>query len=137
MTTPANDPVRAWLAARGCGEHVVAGGLEGLVDTWGRVVGEVARGYPLTLDDYLNDLDARDLLDRAIALASDVQRDGLAERLAAIDQRFRALTKPSACLWGEEVAADEAWTAEREWWYFAKPKHPGPDLAEDLARAGL
>lgn len=132
-----NDPVRAWLAARGCRADVVEGGLEGLVDTWERVVGEVERGYDLTLDDYLNDLDARDLLDRALALASDAQRTALRGRVTAVDGRFRDATTPCPCVWGEDVAQEEGWLREREWWYFARPRKAGTHLAHDLARAGL
>ena len=52
-----SDPVRDYLQKKGCADHVINGGLAGLVETWEGIVESVAEGYSLGLDDYLNDLD--------------------------------------------------------------------------------
>ena len=58
------DAVRRFLRARGSPAHVVEEGLEGLVRGWEETVERVAAGYPLdTIEDYLNDLDGRQLLE--------------------------------------------------------------------------
>ena len=116
----AGDSVREFLRARGCPDDVVSGGLEGLVADWERVAQAVEQGDPLdTLDDYLNDMDAR------------------AARLGAADARIRAALIPSGrCLWGEAIAASRGWKPAREWWYFMRPARPGPGLRADLGLGG-
>jgi len=128
-----NDPVRDYLRERGCGEHVIEGGLEGLVESWEKTVREVEEGYSLTFDDYLNDLDARQLIAEALAVARDDQRATISARLTRADEKMRSLTEPTeVCLWGEEVAEEEGWTAEGNWWYFARPIKAGSELLAEI-----
>ena len=58
-----DDPIRRFLRARGVADHVVAGGLDGLVADWEHTAERVESGYALGLDDYLNDLDARQIIE--------------------------------------------------------------------------
>ena len=60
------DPVGEFLRNRGCPEHVVRGGLRGLVESWEEVVRSVEEGYSLGLDDYLNDMDGRQLIEEVL-----------------------------------------------------------------------
>jgi hypothetical protein len=127
-----DDPIRRFLRARGAGGHVVDGGLAGLVDAWEQTADQIEVGYPLTLDDYLNDLDARQLIELALRSMPE-PRGSLLARLRRADARVRAGSVPvPRSVWGEEHRADA-----RSWWYFRVPRAPGPDLAEDLAREGL
>jgi hypothetical protein len=127
------DPVRDYLRERGCGEHVVEGGLEGLVESWEQTVRQVEDGYSLTLDDYLNDLDGRQLIAEALIVASDQQRAAINARLTGADEKMRSLTEPAKfCLWGEEVADEEGWTAEENWWYFARPIKAGAEFLAEI-----
>ncbi|HEU4830294.1 MAG TPA: hypothetical protein VFT04_13965 [Gemmatimonadales bacterium] len=127
------DAVRDYLQLRGAAAHVVAGGLEGLLEAWDRLVGEVDRGYRFTLDDYLNDLDVRELLAGAIERAGEPDAERARARLEAADERLRHLVVPTGeCLWGAAVAEDEGWSPEMHWWYFSRPRRPGRALAADL-----
>jgi len=127
------DPVRDFLRERGCGEHVIEGGLEGLVESWEKTVREVEEGYSLTLDDYLNDLDARQLIAEALPVARDDQRATVNARLTRADEKMRVLTEPTKnCLWGDEIAQEERWTAEENWWYFARPIKAGSELLAEI-----
>lgn len=131
MTQP--DPVRDYLRQRGASYSVIANGLRGLVENWDRVVAEVEAGYDRPLDDYLNDVDGRQLLANALELAPDEMRSAYAARIADADKRIRDVTRPSArCLWGQIVADEEGWKPERNWWYFVLPKAPGPKLAAEI-----
>ena len=130
------DPVREYLHERGSGERVVEGGLKGLVEDWEKTVRSVEEGYGLTLDDYLNDLDARQLIADVLLLASDDQRAEIAARLHRADEKMRNLTRStSVSLWGEEVAAEEGWTPEGNWWYFARPIKADPELLAEIDEA--
>src|SRR3954470_8660634 len=79
-----------------------------------------ASTYNLTLDDWLNDLDLRDLIEREMAKAPTVDRDALRSRLELADQAFRDATRESnSSLWGRTAGADHH--ATRQWWYFRYP----------------
>lgn len=128
-----NDPVRDYLRQSGAPYSVVAQGLRGLVENWERVVAQVLEGYNLTLDDYLNDMDGRQLLENALELTPDEVRDTMLPRVRDADLRIRLNLVPAGrCLWGGIVADDEGWTEARNWWYFERPRQPGPRLRDDL-----
>jgi len=127
------DPVGEFLRKRGCPDHVVRGGLRGLVKGWEEVVRSVGEGYGLGLDDYLNDMDGRQLLEEALAVAPAPEKKALLARIRKADADMRALLKPAGrCLWGEETARQEGWTAKKNWWYYSRPIEAGEELLADL-----
>lgn len=128
-----NDPVRAYLRETGCGAHVVEEGLSGLVANWERTVQAVADGYTLGLDDYLNDLDARQLLEEALLVATVEQHAAVIAQIERADELMQSVTEPTqSCLWGDEVAQEEGWTPEQNWWYFARPRQADADLSAEI-----
>jgi hypothetical protein len=128
-----SDPVRDYLNMRGCAQHLCEGGLEGLVARWEAFADEVAGSYALGLDDYLNDLDLRDILEGALAVAEGPAARAARRRTTAADQRFRGATEDCEPLWGPGGGRG----ASKAWWYGRKPSAPGPELAEDLRRDGM
>lgn len=131
------DPVRRFLEQRGSPEAVVAAGLPGLIADWEGTVAQIEAGYPLGLDDYLNDMDGRQLLAEALAIVPAPERPPAEARVRHADARARArLRAVRECLWGVRVAASEDWTPEANWWYFAVPMSPGPLLREELGARG-
>ena len=130
------DPVREFLRERGASEPVIQGGAEALLETWERAARDIAQGYPLGLDDYLNDMDGRELLDDLIAEFPYALKPAQRTRLAAADQTVRAAVAPvSECLWGSAIASREGWTPERNWWYFNLPRSPGQEFRDDLGNS--
>jgi len=130
----AREAVREFLRARGCPDRVVVEGLHGLVTEWERVAESVHQGYPLdTLDDYLNDMDLRQLIAEALAAVPTPPLGALTARLTAADTRMRSGLVPAGrCLWGEAIAMRRGWSAPHEWWYFMRPAQPGPGLRAEL-----
>lgn len=62
------------------------------------------------------------MIAEALAVASDQQLAAINPRLSRADEKMRSLTEPAKiCLWDEEVAEEEGWKAEENWWYFARP----------------
>ena len=57
-----DDEMTAYLRENGYPEHVVRAGRNGLIERWGKFVGEVERGYKFGLEDYRNDLDLRGII---------------------------------------------------------------------------
>jgi hypothetical protein len=133
----AQDAVREFLRARGCAASMVSAGLDGLVSSWERVAESVERGYPLdTLDDYLNDMDLRQLIADVLRAVPIPARGTLATRLGTADTRIRAALVPAErCLWGNAIASKRGWSATHEWWYFMRPIRPGAGLRSDLGLA--
>ncbi len=128
-----SDPVREYLRRSGAPYSVVGQGLRGLVENWERVVAQVMEGYNQSLDDYLNEMDGRQLLENALELAPEEIRDAFLSRVRDADMRIRLnLVRAGRCLWGQIVAEDEQWTEERNWWYYEHPRAPGPRLRQDL-----
>jgi|APMI01.1.fsa_nt_gi hypothetical protein len=92
-----------------------------LLEQWARTVQDVARGYALTFDDFLNDLDVRHALS---AFPSTPELD-------ALDAQFRTHSYPAGgCVWGVENAAAENWDKDTHWYYWRLPRAPGPAFGE-------
>jgi hypothetical protein len=132
------DPVRHYLIERGVRTDLVDDGLAGLVERWARIVEEVARGYQLTLDDYVNDMDIRDIIGGALAVAPPAGREAIEAALASADQKLLAATIPSPSLQNLEDP-ENSWNPENppspdRWWYARRPRRAGPTLTADLAR---
>lgn len=127
------DLIREYLKSKGCPEHIVKGGLQGLVEMWETVVTEVSHGYDLTFDDYLNDMDIRQILEEVTPLAATPAHKSLIKKLARIDAIMRTLVEPTQhALWGKTAAQERGWTSAKNWWYFSKPKKTGPDLRDEI-----
>ncbi len=122
-----SDPVGEFLKRRGCADDIVREGFAGLLARWERIAREVAAGYDLPMEDYLNDLDARQILAEAGVFLSPGASHRFQPRLAAADREFRAHTRPvDECLWGAENEEEMGLDAVANWWYYRLPDHPGP-----------
>jgi hypothetical protein len=137
MTSTETDAVHHYLMSRGCSPMVVRRGLSGLLEQWAKIVTATERGHDASLDEWLNDMDLRDILAGALAAAVPSERRAAAVRLDEADERFHAITEPAPCLWGEEIARNNSWRPEWQWWYFRRPSVPGPLLREDLLVHGF
>lgn len=108
--------------------------LADLVGRWEEIAKHAAT-YNLTLDDWLNDLDLRDMIARQMSDALTVD-DSLRPRLEAADQAFRAATRESnRSMWGPTAGGEHH--ATRHWWYFRYPSSPGSEMRRDLTSAGI
>jgi hypothetical protein len=135
MTEP--DAVRQVLADRGCPDDVVRAGLAGLTERWAMIVASVEAGYAFGLDDLLNDMDLRDLIADALAVAPAAEEAAHRPAIVALDARLRAISVPTRCLWGDDVEEDDGLAPERNWWYYLRPAQLNDDLAAELAAWGL
>ncbi len=131
------DRIRQYLRRRGCSPTIVKGGLEGLLKHWQGTVEAVGEGYDLTMDDYLNDMDTRDILAGALDVLNSDQRTAAEAHLEKLDRRFRDLTVECGPVWGEQVAKENGHDPGDHWWYFRRPRSPSPDFEEELREAGL
>lgn len=128
--------VARYLASRGVEEDLVGGGLDAAIDRWDAIA-RSARDYDFTLDDWLNDMDLRDIIEGAMNAAEDAERNAVRKRLDAADERLRAATVETGSIWGDAMADSASWDPKRTWWYFRRPANPGETMREDLDSAGL
>lgn len=103
--------------------------LSTLIERWAEVVAEVERGYTLTFDDYLNDIDLRHLIALSLRNAPADQiiaMSPLLYEMDTLDARFRTATDAAEeCIWGRVNEQDEHWSAEHQWYYYRQPRtHP-------------
>ena len=132
------DPVRTFLAKRKVAARLIEGGLPALLEEWERAAQSVVEGYPAdSLDDYLNDMDVRQILDELRDAAPRAYDAAALGRLEAADWKIGALLRPApGCLWGAAAAKKHGWDAERNWWYFMQPARSGPGLSGELGKVG-
>ena len=129
------DLVRERLIERGAPRHVVDGGLEGLAAAWDRATKSAARGATDDLDEWRNDVDARQILHEVLPVATKAQRALVEDQIALADRRFRRATRKSpVSVWGPEATRRARWTPDESWWYFLIPRKSGARFAADLAR---
>ena len=117
------DLVKEYCRKQGYSHLVIEGGLEYLVAGWERTAADVAIGYCLEFEDYLNDLDGRRILEEVLKVASEEQRQFAEARTRSADTLFLARTIPSLqCVWGEHTEAKYGYSKEKDWWYYQIPK---------------
>lgn len=68
--------------------------LDGLLSDWEAFVKQVEEGYPSGVDEYTNDLSARDLLEEILLSISGPPKRRLARLIRPLDDRFKAATCP-------------------------------------------
>ena len=137
MMTQQPDRIRQYLRRRGCAPSVVKGGLEGLLGYWDSLVQAVDEGYDLTFNDYVHDMELRDVLQGVLEVASLDDRKKTDQRLAALDRRFRDLTVECPPVIGEKTARENGHEPNEQWWFFRRPTKPAPDFEEELREAGI
>ena len=117
------DELGRRLHAEGWANHVTPAWL---LATWDKLAASVD-GYELTIDDYSNDLMARDGLEWTLGACAEPLRAKLQAWVQAADRTFIAATQPDddGAL-GRLVRIDET----SGWWWKRRPK-TGP-LADSL-----
>ena len=129
-----DDKLKEFLQERGCPRTLVDGGLNGLLDAWENLIDEIETEYKLSLDDYLDEVDVRQIISEIPVPLTPAQEG----RLHALDLRFKAATgETRKCIWGKNTAQEEAWSEDKNWWYYRVPLNPGSDLQIELLQSGL
>ena len=106
-----------------------------LIDQWAAFVADLAQGYTFDLDNWLNDVDIRQLIREAEPMFGPHELAEYALKLQDADRAFRRATRDiGKCVWGKKAARREKWTAEKNWWYFRSPLRSNGELEEELAK---
>lgn len=102
------------LHAGGWASHVT---VDELLQSWEQLASEV-NDYVMTIDDYTNDLTAREALAQVLTWASESLGPVLDARIAAADERFRSETQEDG---GRAVGRFFRINARSGWWWRRRP----------------
>ena len=94
-----------------------------------------AKGYSFDLDNWLNDVDVRELILEALPMFSREEMGDHALKLDAGRQGLhgRRPATSRSCVWGKGTARKEKWTPQKNWWYFRTPTRSNAQLEDELA----
>jgi len=111
------------------------GDLQDLIDQWAVFATDLERkGYNFDLDNWLNDVDVRELILEALPMFSREEMGDHALKLDEADRAFMASTRAfKRCVWGHGTARKERWTPQKNWWYFRTPARSNAQLEDELA----
>ncbi|MBK7368565.1 MAG: hypothetical protein IPJ04_11820 [Candidatus Eisenbacteria bacterium] len=126
----AHDDVTLFLRARGLADESVAAGAEGLVLRWEQAARDAEHErYPFGVEDWLDELDGRQMLAEMIASIPGALSGALTARLAEADSRVDASTELAGeCLWGAKMAKRMKWSPREHWWYWRRPRAVADDF---------
>ena len=134
---PSHDALHRYLVARGLPIEARQRGIHGLVREW-ETVARGAAHYDLTLDDWRNDLDLRDIIAGALLVAAAHDRREVHEMLERADAQFLAgTTDAGRSLWGMPDASTDEAAAPARWWYRRRPAQPGDTMRAALEAANV
>ena len=139
MTMPdeSTDAVARYLAARGVAILWRNIALRDIIAEWDGIARGAAR-YDLTIYDWLNDVDLRDIIAGTLAVAPEREQRDVRDAFDRADDLFRsATTETKQSVRGDAVATDDKHDQLRQWWYFRCPTHPGETMRTDLIEAGI
>lgn len=126
----AADDIREFLRARGLAEETVNAGAEGLVARWEQAARDTEHErYPFGVEDWLDELDGRQLLHELTARVEGALTPALLARLREGDSRVEASTEVvGECLWGASMAKRMKWAPKTHWWYWRRPRAVADDF---------
>jgi hypothetical protein len=105
------------------------------VARWAKVVESLKTGWRFDLDDWLNDMDLRQIIHDGWPLYGPDEKGAVEETIRQADSHFLLHTVDAGkCLWGRKTAKREKWSATRNWWYFRKPRKAETAFIEEVER---
>lgn len=109
--------------------------LQELIDQWAGFARDLERqDYTFDLDNWLNDVDVRELILEALPMFGREEMGEHALKLDEADRAFMAATRDfKRCVWGSGTARKEHWDARKNWWYFRTPTRSNAQLKDELA----
>jgi hypothetical protein len=114
------EKVKEFLKKRRVAEHVIKGGIKYLFDCWKKFVEDCEKNSYMEIEEYLNDLDGRDILQDVIEEfeKEDIMKWVVIE-VKKYDERFRKLLfNTDVCAWGKPNEHKYISTKKTRFWYW-------------------
>jgi len=116
MVYPHNGMIKA--AMRGKSDLVQKDGLNYLIPEWKRFVTDYS-GKEDLMDEWLNSLDGRMIIDQILALLPTSERKWVEEQLSPIDNLFRSMSfETNECVWGASNEKSNGYNRASHWYYY-------------------
>mgnify|MGYP000435942032 CR=1 FL=1 len=117
------DPAREYSRRKKFSSLVIYGTFDYLLKKYEVNVRDIALEKCYVLEEYLNDMDGRRILEELIEVAGDRAPCGVQEKMWQLDSKIMPLLQPSyTCIWGTENAFKRSYLPQKHWYYFALPK---------------
>ena len=99
---PHNNDIKEVL--NGCSDRIVNDGLNFLIPRWKNIAKNADFGDGSIVDEYLNDMDTRCIIDRVLSLLPEPKRSEIAFEIAQCDEEYISKTfEVKDCLWGQVI----------------------------------
>lgn len=109
--------------------------LAARVARWAKIVEALEQGWRFDLDDWLNDMDLRQLIHEGWPLYDQDEKGAVEEAIRRADSHFLLHTvEAGKCLWGRKTAKREKWSAKTNWWYFRMPRKAERKFLDEVER---
>lgn len=98
-------------------------GLNYLVPTWRRFADQCADTEEMVYE-WLNDLDARKIIDEILASLTATDRLAIEREMTQLDELVLAKTfEVNECIWGEEAERANNYNRHKHWYYYRMNDH--------------
>jgi hypothetical protein len=102
----------------------VKDGLNYLIPQWRKFTNSVDENDGSTIDEYLNDLDVRKIIDTILPLLSEQERDRIISVIDFDDKQFISKTfEVKDCMWGQENEVIHGFTRQNHFYYYRAPQY--------------
>jgi hypothetical protein len=119
---PHNDSIKK--VVKNCADFVVRDGLNYLIPKWRKFTNSVSENDGSTIDDNLNDLDARKIIDTILPLLAEQEKDRIMSEIYFCDTQYISKTfEVRDCLWGLENELIHGFTRQNNFYYYRAPQY--------------
>jgi hypothetical protein len=119
---PHNDSIKKVI--KNCADFVVRDGLNYLIPEWRKFTNSVSENDGSTIDEYLNDLDGRKIIDTILPLLAGQERDRIMSEIYFYDKQYISKTfEVKDCLWGRENELIHGFTRQTNFYYYRAPQY--------------
>jgi len=122
VTSVEKEKVTTHLSSHDYPDFIVQNGLKGLIDSWKFTTKHELYNPDYLIEEYLNDLDGREILSQVLPLLKGNSAAGVRRIVHRTDQDFIANTFETDCVWGKNTEKRRGWNRNKNWWYYRLPR---------------
>jgi hypothetical protein len=134
FTPKEKKKIRKKLTELHYSKMVILWGIETILSDWQKFVKECETGYDDDIEEYKNDLDTREIIEKLILSLDDaILVNKIKEAINDEDNIFKGLLiQTDKCIWGPRVQKDYNYNSVDQWWLFGVIKTASGKFLEDL-----
>jgi len=119
---PHNDNIKN--ALKDSSDFVIKNGLNYLIPKWKKFTNKVHENDGSIIEDYLNDLDTRNIIDKILPLLTEIEKASILQEVNFQDRQFIDRTfELKDCIWGVQNETIHGYTRQKHFYYYRAPQH--------------